>query len=183
MPLAIAGVTFITVALLSWVVFRPKEDVVARRISSGWTQASLRDRRLEASAGSRWIWPFFNRVGTAIAHTLPHNMVRNIDHMLLMANQPMSLPAFLALWGASVVFGSIIFVYVTLLVPDPPLALVIALVFFLFILFGLGPYAVLRRRVRRRQRSITHELPYALDLIVTCVEAGLGVDAAFAAVT
>ena len=37
--------------------------------------------------------------------------------------------------------------------------------------------------MRRRQRSITHELPYALDLIVTCVEAGLGVDAAFAAVT
>ena len=49
-------------------------------------------------------------------------------------------------------------------------------------MFGLGPYAALRRRVRKRQQAIVRELPYALDLIVTCVEAGLGVDAAFAAV-
>jgi tight adherence protein C len=47
--------------------------------------------------------------------------------------------------------------------------------------FALGYYAPsvwLSSRVRRRQASIERALPEALDLLVTCVEAGLGLDAA-----
>jgi tight adherence protein C len=47
----------------------------------------------------------------------------------------------------------------------------------------LVPYLILRRRARRRQKSVARALPDALDLLVTSVEAGLGVDAAFAMVT
>jgi tight adherence protein C len=48
--------------------------------------------------------------------------------------------------------------------------------------FGAGPYVVLRGRVRRRQQAIALGLPYVLDLLVTCVEAGLSMDAAIATV-
>jgi tight adherence protein C len=41
-----------------------------------------------------------------------------------------------------------------------------------------GPNAWLRSRVRRRQTAIERGLPDGLDLLVTCVEAGLGIDAA-----
>jgi tight adherence protein C len=40
------------------------------------------------------------------------------------------------------------------------------------------PNLWLRGRVKGRQRAVNHALPDALDLIVTCVEAGLGLDAA-----
>ena len=40
------------------------------------------------------------------------------------------------------------------------------------------PNLALRARVRERQRLIDEGLPDALDLLVTCVEAGLGLDAA-----
>jgi tight adherence protein C len=40
------------------------------------------------------------------------------------------------------------------------------------------PNAWLERRVRARKKSIERGLPDALDLMVTCVEAGLGLDAA-----
>jgi tight adherence protein C len=49
------------------------------------------------------------------------------------------------------------------------------------ILFACGyylPAAWLSRRARNRQRQIELGLPEALDLLVTCVEAGLGLDAA-----
>lgn len=49
------------------------------------------------------------------------------------------------------------------------------------ILFTLGYYAPaawLAGRTRERQTAIEHALPDMLDLLVTCVEAGLGLDAA-----
>jgi tight adherence protein C len=49
------------------------------------------------------------------------------------------------------------------------------------ILLAVGyylPAAWLARRTRERQTAIEHGLPDALDLLVTCVEAGLGLDAA-----
>jgi tight adherence protein C len=49
------------------------------------------------------------------------------------------------------------------------------------ILFAVGYYAPsawLTRRTRERQAQIERGLPDALDLLVTCVEAGLGIDAA-----
>jgi tight adherence protein C len=55
--------------------------------------------------------------------------------------------------------------------------------FFLGILglfFGiLFPIAFVRWKIRKRQEEITDYLPDALDLLVVCVEAGLGLNAAF----
>jgi len=182
MPLAIAAVTFVAVALLTWVAFRPRENVVARRITSGWNVESIQERRLAGTAQQRWLGPLFRRVGTFVAQLLPNNIVRGIDRMLVMANQPMSLSNFLALWGASALLGVTLLVYLSTAVPEIGPALTLVLAFILVGFFGLGPYVALRRHVRKRQRAIVQELPYALDLVVTCVEAGLGVDAAFAAV-
>jgi tight adherence protein C len=47
----------------------------------------------------------------------------------------------------------------------------------------LLPDFVLRRKIRKRQEEITDALPDALDLLVVCVEAGLGLNAAFIKIT
>jgi tight adherence protein C len=44
------------------------------------------------------------------------------------------------------------------------------------------PYAYLRNKMKRRQKLIVRALPDAMDLLVTSIEAGLGIDAAFALV-
>ncbi len=54
------------------------------------------------------------------------------------------------------------------------------------ILGAIGFYAPnlwLRSRTKERQRALSKALPDTLDLLVTCVEAGLGVEAALARVT
>ena len=47
----------------------------------------------------------------------------------------------------------------------------------------LLPDFVLRWKIRKRQEEITDSLPDALDLLVVCVEAGLGLNAAFVKIT
>jgi tight adherence protein C len=42
-----------------------------------------------------------------------------------------------------------------------------------------GPSLYITNRIRRRQEALLKPFPDALDLLVSCVEAGLGVDAAF----
>ncbi len=47
----------------------------------------------------------------------------------------------------------------------------------------LTPATILRGRIRKRQEEITDSLPDALDLLVICVEAGLGLNASFVKIT
>ncbi len=47
----------------------------------------------------------------------------------------------------------------------------------------LLPDVLLRLKIRRRQEQISDSLPDALDLLVVCVEAGLGLNAAFVKIT
>ena len=59
---------------------------------------------------------------------------------------------------------------------------------FLMVLVGgiagfLLPDFVLRWKIRKRQEEITDALPDGLDLLVVCVEAGLGLNAAFIKIT
>jgi tight adherence protein C len=46
-----------------------------------------------------------------------------------------------------------------------------------------GPNQYVNRRVRRRQKKLSRALPNALDLLVVCVESGLGLDQAIVQVS
>lgn len=180
---AIALFTFASVALGVVAAVRPKNPAIARRIEPATTRDLARDRQLEGTFGQRILAPLVTNAGRLVAATLPHNVVRKVDGMLVMANEPLSLPVFLLLWALSAVTGTALFVYTVMSRPGitPLQFIVLAMVVLPFAM--LLPFALLRRRVRMRQRSIIRELPDALDLVVTCVEAGLGVDSAFALVT
>lgn len=68
------------------------------------------------------------------------------------------------------VYGSIILLLIGLVLPFWAAALIAVVFFFL-------PDAVLHLVSRKRQRQIRESLPQALDLMVLCVDAGLGLDA------
>jgi tight adherence protein C len=101
--------------------------------------------------------------------------------MLIRGGEPMTLTTFLVVWLITVLLGAAA-AYVAVLRLDSlgALRLIVAGLFLFYSL--LLPYLLMRRRAVRRTRRIERELPDALDLMLTCVEAGLGVDAAFALV-
>ena len=113
---------------------------------------------------------------------LPATMLQNIEKRLLVAGEPMTLHAFLTFQLLSTVFflGMPALIVFGGLVAVSPMAL--------GIMVGLGavgaylPHFWLRSRVGQRQGLIIKSLPDSFDLITTCVEAGLGLDAALSRV-
>lgn len=102
--------------------------------------------------------------------------------MLVMSDQPWSLPAFLFTWAASILV-SIAFTFLLVARAVDLTGLQTVVWAALFVPLGaLLPYGYLRSKVKRRQKAIVRSLPDAMDLLVTTIEAGLGVDAAFALV-
>jgi tight adherence protein C len=81
-----------------------------------------------------------------------------------------------------VLFGGLVLFYMMLAKPDASPVLIIMMSAMVLALTAGCPYVILLRRMRQRQMVITKALPDALDLLVTCLEAGLGSDAAFAKV-
>lgn len=182
MLIAIAAASFAAVALAVWGVSQRREGVVRRRLGLAPYRQVSRERRLEGSLGRRMIGPAAGKVGRFLAQLLPQNAVRDLDRMLVMAGEPMSLPAYLSLWAAMVLAGAFALAYVVLFGNDLTDLQLVGMGLLIIPFALLAPYVILRRRVKNRQKTITRALPDALDLLVTSVEAGLGVDAAFAMV-
>lgn len=179
MLLVIFVLVLSAVALASWELLRPKFDVVGERLGTTSRRVSTAPRE---SLVRRSVLGLGTRLGHLFSQLLPQNFVRGIDRMLIMANEPWPLVGFLGAWAASALLGLLFVVYIASVKAGITAVQVGTLAVAILPMFALLPYMVLRRRVINRQRAIIRALPDALDLLVTCVEAGMGVDAAFATV-
>lgn len=180
---AIALIVFAGVALAVWAVMRPTENIFRRRIRAESFREQAREIELESNLVRRVGAPLARKVGGLFARLVPKNSLRRLEHMLVMAGEPLSLPLYLAFWGGLVVFGGLVLFYIVLAKPDTSPIMFLMMTALVLALTAGSPYLILLRRVRNRQKSITRAMPDAIDLLVTCLEAGLGMDAAFAKVT
>ncbi len=130
----------------------------------------------------RVVWPIFDAIAGGFAKLLPSTFVDRVRRLLTLAGNPFSLSGFLFLMVVTAVAVPGLFLSLMLLTDASFGAIQIL---GLAALAGAGlylPYFWLARRVGARQNAIMKSLPNALDLVTTCVEAGLGLDSAFAKV-
>jgi tight adherence protein C len=140
-----------------------------------------RRRSVEGGPGRRLIRPGVQRVGSVLSQLLPQNFVHNVDKLLTRAGGGMSLATFLTFW--LVVAGTAVTFALVIVQRYSDLGLIRYALGGAIVFYGVPtPYLILRRRAAARTKKIERALPDALDLMLTCVEAGLGVDAAFALV-
>ena len=145
-----------------------------RRVSPGVEaeQTTIRERL---------IGPAFTRLFEFAARAAPSRAHKTIAAELIMAGSRMNPTMFLGI-RTLVMFGLPILALLYLLSSGSPgptewLVLILSLV------WGQRlPSMLLKRRVRARQHNIDRNLPYALDLMVACLEGGLSLDAALAKV-
>lgn len=145
------------------------------------------DRSVQPGREELLAEPFSARVGVpvlsgarnAVARLLPASVVRSFERRLVLAGEPISLHAFVAVQITAVVFAGLVLLSGFKSVQTAVQALgVIAVA----LLLALLPTYWLHLRVAARKRAILKALPDAVDLIVTTVEAGLALDAALAEV-
>ena len=132
----------------------------------------------EANAGRSSLFsPLAASLGGSMQKWLPANYVQGIKHKLVMAGEPTTLTGFLTGSAACLItmsgFGFVLALSSSI---GPGLAPVFG--GFCLLLGVLMPKVWLDNRIRLRQKEILKSLPDAFDLVTTCVEAGLGLEAA-----
>jgi tight adherence protein C len=108
---------------------------------------------------------------------LPTSMLDKLSTLLINAGMPNTSPEmFAVVWGMLAAGLPI----ATIFLGFAKLSPIFPLVAFAF--GGYLPLFFLRSKVKRRRTRMLKALPDAMDLLTTCVEAGLGIDAAMARV-
>jgi tight adherence protein C len=178
--LIVAGVTFLAaMALLRWWPAVQRERLSAP--ASGAGPASI--LRWKGEPGTTWERTA-ERIGRAVAGS-PEAAPSKYRQRLIWAgySEPRAVLLLLgAKVGLAVLGGAGYFLYTTLALRIVPTSRLLALSLFLAVLGFFLPDFWLRNRIKARQREITHTLPDVLDLLMVCVEAGMGFDAAVARV-
>jgi len=136
-----------------------------------------REGALALPFSTRIGWPFLHSAMALVRRLLPASAVASIERQLVLAGDPLSLYAYVAV--------SFAFLAAAVMVVVAGLSLDITTAGRVGIdgaagLVAASPSFWLRMRVAARSHALLRALPDAVDLIVTTVEAGLAIDAALA---
>jgi len=181
--LMIAFVVFAAVAFLVLGVARPRSSLTEMRIETLRRQVATGDAsELVLPFSDRILRPSIQGFGRGLAKMLPVNFLAGVQKSLTMAGSSMTATTFVTFWAVSTAsFAGLAIVAIVALGEVGAQGFVGLLV---ITAFGFSlPLFWLRTVVGSRQRLIIKSLPDSMDLVTTCVEAGLGLDAALAKVS
>jgi tight adherence protein C len=183
LALLAAAFVLVTVFLLIMASLWHGEDAVRARVDSLVSGASKEDLPdLARPFGERVLGPVLDTLAERALAILPQSMLDGLKRKLILAGEPLNLGGFLIVMGLS---GGLFLVLGFALMVAAGGALQANALLVLVALGGMGlalPHFWLINRIRHRQTVITKSLPDSFDLVTTCVEAGLGLDAALARV-
>jgi tight adherence protein C len=129
------------------------------------------------SARARLLSPFASSLGSTLQSVLPVHIVQGVRRKLIQAGEPTTVAGFLV-GSAATLAGMGAFAFVITLSGSFGPGLTPLIAGFSLLLGFMMPKVWLDNRIRLRQKVILKSLPDAFDLITTCVEAGLGLEAA-----
>jgi Flp pilus assembly protein TadC len=173
---------FASVAAFSLAVLRPrKESAMETRIQSFRNRNIYKDDlslNLDVAFMDRVFKPGLESLANSFARVLPKSTLANVQQQLVMAGNPMTYNVFLTFWAVLLLgCGSLAFL---MLVsgPGPLIPNRLGMTALVMVIGYAFPRTWLKGKVKAKQKLVLKALPDALDLITTCVEAGLGLDAA-----
>jgi tight adherence protein C len=186
MEYLILGVfVFATLAMLAVGLIKTQsESQVKARVSSLQTSApgalTGRAKKLDDSFTQRVIIPFAQALSDKIQTLIPLSGKSWIRQKLTQAGytKPQYIKTFMGV-HAITTFGAVFFVLFLMLVSHSVSGIVAVMLLICFGGMGFAlPLLWLIQQAQKRQDSIRKALPDFLDLLVICVEAGLGLDIA-----
>ncbi|HET6615942.1 MAG TPA: type II secretion system F family protein [Dehalococcoidia bacterium] len=132
--------------------------------------------------GARMVSPLLHVATRGLSGLLPKSMLAGVERKLVAAGEPMNLQGFLTMVIVATIaamgFGLLIMFVMAQQIGPMQIGIFFVLAFLGFYM----PFYIVNSRAKQRQHAIIKSLPDAFDLITTCVEAGLGLDAALSRV-
>jgi len=166
---------FLLVVGLAWQTPNPMDARVAS-IRGERTSLDFGIAEGPGSVKARVLGPMALSMAQSVQRLMPINWVRGIERKLVMAGEPTTLSGFII--GAGIADGVLVLFALTLVSSSGAGGINLIVLGMVAIIGVMGPKIWLDNRVRHRQKEILRTLPDAFDLITTCVEAGLGLEAA-----
>lgn len=140
---------------------------------------SLEDIELSLSFKDRVIVPMGRKIAELTTKFTPQKQIEDTRHKLELAGMTLEPGSFFAMRiFMTFALGLGAFVVFFVLSSSTPQTTAILFTLGAFFLGYFFPSMWLNSKIKRRQQSIVRALPDALDLLVICVEAGLGFDMA-----
>ncbi|MBI5284363.1 MAG: type II secretion system F family protein [Chloroflexi bacterium] len=128
----------------------------------------------------RVMFPVVHGFTTRLMDFLPTSLISRARKWLIVSDSGMSLPTFMTIvLVLTTAVPAAYFIALWAGSGGDPSGRALALVIVLAIVGFLAPMMLLRRRAKNRQMRFWKALPDSLDLLTTCVEAGLSLDFAF----
>ena len=180
--LTLSLAVFATVSLLFVALFWRGEDPVRARMASlrGTRNQPVPDLSLPFT--DRMVTPLVDGLAERILAVLPHSLLGALKKKLILAGNPVNPSGYLVATAVSMGVFGILALTIMVALGEQFQARQLLIVVVLAVVGAVLPYLWLEGRVGRRQTTIIKSLPDSFDLITTCVEAGLGLDAALSRV-
>ena len=125
----------------------------------------------------RVAFPFIDSIVNVVMRIMPTALVGAARRWLVIAGDKMTLSQFMAVaLVVATAIPAIYFILMWIATDGNPPGLAFLPLFLILALCVAAPFMWLRRAAKNRQRTIFKTLPSALDLMTTCVEAGLSLD-------
>lgn len=184
---AAAGLIFLTVlfVLLAFASSRGSGSALARQRLEGFTRGMPQEELAPQidGFGSRVLGPMLQAVVRGFGAILPKSLLSGVEKKLMIAGEPMTMSGFLTMVVVCTAASSGFALLLLVAAGSAGLSLMTVGVVALIALIGFYlPFWIVNSRAGQRQHAIVKSLPDAFDLITTCVEAGLGLDAALSRV-
>jgi len=132
--------------------------------------------------GTRVVGPLLGGLVRMMSNILPKSLLSGVERKLVIAGEPMTMNGFLTMvviaTAGATGLGLMVIVAMGSGIGMMQLGILGGLAFLGFYI----PFHIVTSRARQRQHAIIKSLADAFDLITTCVEAGLGLDAALSRV-
>lgn len=128
----------------------------------------------------RVMFPAMHGFTSRILNVMPTSLVARARRWLLTSDSSMTLATFMSIVLVSATaLPALAFAWIWISTSGSPSGKLLLLVPIIALAGVTAPMMLLRRRAKNRQSAFWKALPDSLDLLLTCVEAGLSLDFAF----
>ena len=187
MALLAAIFLFVTVVMLVLSVSgsgRNKNSEAARVRLEGFKRGAEQEvvSATRDEFGKRVVTPMLHGASQALGRLLPRSMMAGVEKSLLTAGEPMTMSGFLTMVLVSTCASTGLGLLLVVAMGTSIGVMQLGMFGLLCVIGFYMPFYLIRSRAKQRQHAIIKSLADAFDLITTCVEAGLGLDAALARV-